>query len=379
MIIYFLIFIISTIFSILASKCFKSNRKKEGILLSFISILIPSILAGLRSSDVGTDTARYVNETFYVANTGSSLMDAINKMSNINVELPYKVLNYIVSMFTDNVNWIYFILSLITLFFVYRACYDNKSESGNYTLAYFAFLLLFFNRSLNLCRQSVAIAITIYSFKHIINKEFIKCFFLCIIACCFHSTAIVLLFLYFLINFFNGEAGSKKKKLVLFASIIFVAEYQNIFLFIINDLKLLDKRYLFYVMDYANLGTNVIIIELLFIFIANVLFYLYKSKLSKIDKKYKYYSFLLILCFIIYLIGFYANYAFRISYYFYPFIIFMISDFIEIFINQKQKILSLIIVLSILFSYSYLYYDYNKFDQTVPYKSIIFNDKSLNN
>lgn len=374
MVIYFLVFIISVFFSVLASKCFENGNKNEGRFFSLIAILIPSIMAGLRASSVGTDTAKYVNNTFYAANLSSNIFDALNNMAHINVEIPYKILNYVVSVFTDNVNWIYFILSFITLLFTYLACYDNRSEKGNYSLAYFSFLLLFFNRSLNLCRQSIAIAIILYSFKYVMDKKFTKCIFWCIIGCCFHNTAIMLILLYFLINFFTGKASNKKKFLVLIGALFFVSQYQNIFLFLINDLKLLDKRYLFYVTDYADLGTNMIIIELLFILVLNIVFYLYKSRLSKIDIKFDCYLFLLMLSFIIYLTGFYANYAFRISYYFYPFVIFMISDLVEYFKGQKQKTLSFVLILTVLFSYSYLYYEYNKFDETVPYKSIILSE-----
>ena len=172
MVFYITVYLLSAFFSILACNSFKKNNKIYGIILSIIAILIPCIIAGLRCETIGTDTSKYVAKTFIAAQNGYNYSSAMSNMNNVaNVEYFYKLITFIISRVTNNVNWMYFIISLITVTLIYLTCYDNRTDKGNYTLAYFSFLVLFFNRSLNLSRQSIAIAILLYSSKFIFKKK----------------------------------------------------------------------------------------------------------------------------------------------------------------------------------------------------------------
>ena len=371
MLFYLIIYFISSIFCAIGSNCFKINKKNIGIFFSIIAILIPCIISGFRIKTIGTDTSKYVASTFDAALHGTGYKEAFKYMDNVaNVEYLYKLINYIISRITNNVNWIYFSISLITTTFVYLACYNNRTQSGNYSISYFAFLVLFFNRSFNLSRQSLSIAIILYASKYIFEKDLRKYVFFCIIASGFHSTSIFFTLLYFIVNYIiKGKAKTIKKVFLVLTTLLFVLQYQNILLFIINEMGILDRRYLFYVIDYTNKGTNILLIELLFIGFLIITTFIFRKNIQ--NEKIKIYSLFIVLSFIIYLIGIYASYAFRLSYYLYAFCIFVIQYLTEIYKQKNDRIIVTIIACTILCFYSYLYYDVYKFDQTVPYKSII--------
>lgn len=370
MIFYIIFYLFSVFLSLIASKQFKKNNKTLGIIFSIFAILVPSIISGLRTENIGTDTSKYVSNTFNAALYGENYKDSFEYMNNAsNVEYLYKLINFIFSRITNNINWIYFFMALLTTTFIYVACYNNRTENDNYSFAYFSFLILFFNRSFNLSRQSLAVAMIIYASKFIFEKKFGKYLFWCIIASGIHSIAIFFVSLYFLVKYINGNAKTIKKILVLVLALIFVSQYQNILLLMINEFGLLDKRYLFYVIDYSNKGTNIILIELAFMAFIVFLLVIYRKKIN--NEKIKTYSMFVLLAFIIYLVGIYANYAFRLSYYLYGFVIFVNQYLLERYKQKSNRaIIEVITSIAICF-YAYLYYDVNKFDQTVPYKSII--------
>ena len=106
-----------------------------------------------------------------------------------------------------------------------------------------------------------------------------------------------------------------------------------------------------------------LIIELIFITFLIIVSFIFNKRIK--NKNVKVYCIFLALSFVIYLIGTYASYAFRLSY---------LKDSCEI---KNNRFFITILIGIVLCSYSYLYYDVNQFDQTVPYKSILSKEKIL--
>ena len=125
MIIYICVFILSITFTYFAEK---SRNKINFILCSFIAILIPSILAGIRDSGIGTDTQVYVDSSWYIIETYANqsitifIKDILN--NNIQLEIAYNLIGYCIAVLGGNIHWFYFILNFIVLLFVYLTIND---------------------------------------------------------------------------------------------------------------------------------------------------------------------------------------------------------------------------------------------------------------
>lgn len=376
MFIYFIVFVIAFIFLIIAQELFKKGNKKLGILLSIITIIILSLLAGLRTKMIGDDTKSYVQTIYEATLRQKNLSSTINLLVfNSHHDFLYVIINYIVCRLNFSINSLYFLLEFIPLLFIYMACYDNKDNKGNYALYFICFVLLFFNKSLNMCRQTISIAILIYAFKYAINKKTVKYFLLGIIATGFHITAIIFIPTYLLTRIISNSNKDFKKIFLLLLLMISIFKYQSIINFLVLKVNLLDQKYLYYINNSIGLE-NVPLLEFIFILTIGILcVILYYKKKNQLKEKEKIYIFYLIMTPIIYSLGIIGNYAFRFSYYFYYYIIFVIPLFRMIFKdNNSKKIINIVIIMS-LFIYSYLYYDYIGYDHTTPYQSIISENK----
>ena len=192
MFIYLLVFGLAAFFAYLAQKF--ENKKVLVILFSIIAILIPSVLAGVRDSNIGTDLEVYGKPFFNRA----VLSDSFEEYSNIcETELGYRIINYIVSRFSDNINIFLFVLEFIIIGIVYLAFYQRRKEIPVW-LGLLCYLFLFYSRFLNLLRQGIAVSIIIYSYKYLEKNELKKFLLAILIATMFHTTAIFAITLIFI-------------------------------------------------------------------------------------------------------------------------------------------------------------------------------------
>ena len=261
MISYFLIFLISYILSFFAEKSYKKNRKISFLFFSALSILFPSFMAGIRASGIGTDTTIYVDWVFRVNVSAGNILDVLSFISSSGIEPLYCLLNYLVSRFTDNLSVIYFTLEFIILFFVYFSCVNmSKDTKFSFSYSYLIFLLLFFNKSLNLCRQSISMAICLYSLKYIFSRNWKMFILLFLISVGFHNSAILFIPLYFVYPIIINETNRNKiiRILIILVLIIVIIFFKQI-LHIFIDIGLLSSRYNNYISKYGG-GNNVKII-----------------------------------------------------------------------------------------------------------------------
>lgn len=363
MIVYFLIFFIALLFTVLANDNFKNENKKLGILFSVLAILVPSILAGLRLKGVGTDTLYYFDAAFMYSQNSDSLLQLF-KVSDI--EPLYNVVNFIISRFTDNINAVYFVLQLIIMIFAYLTCYDNRKKIS-LPMSYLIFMLLYYNRSLNMCRQTIAIVIFLYAIKYIKEKKFFKYLLFILIAVGFHKTALFCLPIYLIIDLLNKKDAPLYRILIIISSLVLVIFYKYIMLFIINIFSFIPSRYVYYV---SNANNNLILIELILKVVLLGIVLLFSNKMIEKNDDNKILIFLMILDIILYFIGIHAASAQRLSFYIGYLNIFALAQLKDIFTERSKKMVSIIII-AILCCYSYLYYDVAQYDQTVPYYSIL--------
>ncbi len=158
MIIYMLMITISLMFSLILKKI---HSKKLYIMFAILSAIPFVIVSGFRY-DVGTDYLfRYVND-FFVLRNGENIN---------NLEIGFLVLQKI-CILLNNYQVIFIITSLITTTFIFYTIYrDSKNVQLSIVLY---FIGAFFFQSLNMVRQYVSISIILFSYKFLINKNWLK-------------------------------------------------------------------------------------------------------------------------------------------------------------------------------------------------------------
>lgn len=163
----------------------KLNNRKLWISILIIPLFL---LTAFRGLDVGNDTYNYYLSFNSLSN--ENLFSPINSR----LEIGYVLLIRLFGMLDIN----YFIFQVCISIFVYIsiAVFIYK-YSSNKSLSIFIFITMrMMFGSMNITRQYIAIAIILYSFKYLINRNLIKFSIIVLIASLFHETAIIFLIIY---------------------------------------------------------------------------------------------------------------------------------------------------------------------------------------
>ena len=193
MIIYLTVFIAS----VLIIHCTETYRMYRGekIALVFLAVLLPSLLAGLRSYEIGSDTSGYGVYWFDQAVRFKNWFSFIKYAKGYSIDYGYATLNFLASRLGHDAHIFFFILCFLELCALYQIAKQNCPK-GAISVSFMVYFLLYFNESMNTMRQFPAILIVLYSYRFIKEKKVIP-FLLCVIlAMQFHVTAIFAVVLY---------------------------------------------------------------------------------------------------------------------------------------------------------------------------------------
>lgn len=179
-------------------------------LVIVIALLMPAILAGMRSLYIGTDVLNYVYPLFNTAINSNSFFDYLSKpainggilQTVSSYEIGYTLLTYIIAKATHSFQFLQFIIELFIMLFIYLGINKLRSKPSVW-LCMLTYYLLFFNNSLNMVRQWMAMSILLFGFSYIEEKDFWKYTLVVLIAFFFHSTALLgflFYFIYWLLN-----------------------------------------------------------------------------------------------------------------------------------------------------------------------------------
>lgn len=218
MLFYLIVFVVCIIGFYISEHLVKKQQKFSTI-FAFMSILIISLVAGLRGEDVGVDVKVYIINYCQIAQYMKKLSDVLNSsMLNIGGEIGFGLLLYICTRFKYSVQLILFFIQLLTVYPIYKACtlIKTKHEKFSITLGMATYLFLYFNNTLNNMRQSVAIAFMILGMSLItVNKKKIKNYIPFIIAIFFHKSSLIGIMLLAIIKYLYYNK-KKMKKLPIF-------------------------------------------------------------------------------------------------------------------------------------------------------------------
>lgn len=184
--IYFVVFIIS---SFLCEQGFA--KKKPSFFLIGLAVLLPAFLAGVRDDTIGTDRLVYGDLLFYDVLDSQDLFHLDDIWTGW-IEPGYIYLNVLLGRIWPNINFFYFVLSLIQGVCVLAALKVlNIRKYAGY--AYAAYLFLFFQPALNLLRQSLSVSVSLLCVAFMIKNKKLFAGIAFLLAISFHNSAIIVL------------------------------------------------------------------------------------------------------------------------------------------------------------------------------------------
>jgi len=177
---YIFIFILAILFAYLAQANEKNNLHLFFSALACLTLILP---AGFRDLTVGTDSSLYPVTVF---ENGKEYEFSIMAM----IEPLYGYLGFIVRKFNGSLWHLYLITHLIIIFSFYLSFWRLRRQIS-IAFAMFLFCFIWYNISLNISRQSIAIGLVLLGYTYLIKKR-LKIFVTIVcIAILFHKSAIV--------------------------------------------------------------------------------------------------------------------------------------------------------------------------------------------
>lgn len=370
MIIYLIVFLISILLIHFAEIC--KVRKEIKFFLILISLLLPSLLAGLRSYEIGSDTTGYGLYWFNQAIRFNDWISFVKYAKGYSIDYGYASLLFIASRIGQDAHIFFFILSFLELSGLYVIVKRNCPREV-ISFSFFVYFLLYFNDSLNNMRQFPAVLIVLYSYRFIKEKKLISFLLSVILATFFHITAFFALLLYPVA--WMARNRFSKLNLLLITAIVLIAcfSFEQIFN-IINQFGINLDRYEHYIYNAESGGKFI----RLFLFGSIWIIFLFNKKkyekyISNEADIFLFYSTISVAFTSLMFLGI-TNYIIRLSYYFDFFVLIYLPSIIKF---DKMKMTrdgkikggtSFIIVVALLLFYWFITYVIRNGAQTVPYK-----------
>lgn len=170
---YIVVFIISIGFFALSDRVKFTQRKP----VVFVAVMILCLLAGLRAESIGTDTKVYLVPVFEAAKKCHSIGEYLNSSFHAftwttnyvkDLEPLFPSLVLIVTKITGSLYCVQTVLELCAILPLYVAVRKDKNTS--LWMAMFVFCMAFYNPSMNMMRQSIAMSFGVLGFEYWRNE-----------------------------------------------------------------------------------------------------------------------------------------------------------------------------------------------------------------
>lgn len=362
------IYLLTILFSLYIFYILKDRMKPNWVIC--IGIFVPAFIAGMRDTTVGTDTWFYAEPFYKEASGYNSLLDFLENAGRF--EIGYALINYFTSLLFNDFHWFLFIIQYLTLYLVAKAVFINNSKQIVLSMAIYYFL--FYNVSLNIIRQLVAVNLFLLAYVVLTKRKTLHSILIVLLSFCFHKSVI---FIAPMLYFYNWMTFLKSKRYIvmvgclislyiIFSNLEYIINFASSFL---SSSFTIFSNYAFYSTDYATQSSNVTEIILRFIFAA---FVIWSIAMKKIDKQ-KGEIYVLLICteIIILYTGTISQWVFRLTYFI---SILHVANLPTIISKYKSNriLYVLLILIPIIFVWYWLYIDHNVGD-TMPYTSKILN------
>lgn len=212
---YLTLFAFTTILFYIAQKAYERSVLSF-YLLAFVAIFALSFVAGARDNSIGTDISVYGTKVYNAASSDYGFWLSYNAVSGVS-ELFYFVINRVCSWVCDSYGLSLFVQMFIQTLFVFLAMkrYMNKAPLWITMLLY---QLYYYNLSLNLMRQGLAMAFVFWAFKYVEQRQ-LKRFIVCaVISYFFHKTGLIASIIMLAI-YWATEQSEKRQRMLLVAAV----------------------------------------------------------------------------------------------------------------------------------------------------------------
>ncbi len=188
--IYLACFAVSVLFAHYANR---TQRKQLFWLFSVLSILIPTLLAGLRDYEIGTDTMHYFNlKRYWLGAVSADSLGAYMKYyMGIGYGEPlFALLCGFVAQVFGNYSVLLFLVHTVIMTGFYIGAYRFRKEV-NPVFVLVVFYLLYYSHSLNIMRQYMAMAIVFAALADITQRKYLRYCICVAVAVLFHTSALL--------------------------------------------------------------------------------------------------------------------------------------------------------------------------------------------
>lgn len=358
MLVYIILFTFITFITCFINTKKSTKNRKIYITLAFGAM---AIVGALRKYTIGIDLQiLYYPKYIQLVNVSFS-----NLFSSSNLETGYLLFCKLLTLISKEPQTLIIVTSIITTsitgWFIYK--YSNNVKCS--TILYIILNIYFM--SMNIIRQQLAVSILLIAFHYWMNNKKLKGILIALLASTFHSSAIIVLpvlLLYgmkFKKNYLYLSAGISLFLMVTYKYIIKIYSIISSILHLSNN-----KDYASYLENEAfGIGTvninNILSVALAIIFFCIAYYYIIfinKTKDETQLKRQHFYLFMAAFYMIINIVALKMVIISRLQYYFLPFILLIIPESISLLTKNKNKLLIIILLFSILlFRFTYVFFN----------------------
>ncbi len=232
----------------------KKHQGREARISVFLALLIPCLIAGLRDNSIGTDVSWYVEPLFQCAQASDSFLEFYSleiQLPNWTVvavssyEIGFLITSYLAAHVFNNIALQLLLLQVLTIFPIYKGLAAFRDRLPVW-LGMAVYLLMYYNQSLNMMRQWIAMAFLFYGFQFLEKAQYRRYFLAMAVGALFHYCAVLglsILFLYQVLAKENIKNRTLKALLIVLIGVGTMLGLENIALL----MKMMGVRYSGYI------------------------------------------------------------------------------------------------------------------------------------
>ena len=172
------------------------------------ALLIPCLVAGLRDRTIGTDVLVYVEPLFLEARVSDSFLEFYNSFiikadtwwatTPVNeIEIGFTFLCYVAAKVFNSMPLLLFCIQALTVIPIYKGL-RAFSDTQPVWLGMVVYYLMFYNQTLNMMRQWIAMAFLFNGFQFLRSRQYRKYFLFVLVAALFHNSAVLAIGVFFI-------------------------------------------------------------------------------------------------------------------------------------------------------------------------------------
>lgn len=359
MLFYFSNFIVCLLYTFLLYLIRIVNREK---IIYIIYSVHFALIAGLRTLNVGTDTLAYNN--IFLGTMNKSFGQIISNSRFVGYELLMKIF---ASFFNGKYSPFLFFIALVTNCIFFYCAYKFK-VSKPFCVAFFYVTFYYFFQSMNMTRQTFAMALCVLGFYLYTQKKFFSSIMIFVCSVLIHSTSIIVLIFPILYKI----SWTKKKYFALALSTFIISLSYSSFIGLFSRFFESYNIYINSSVDYSSRGGRVLLV--LFYSLILVLGIFYSTRTRKYNQIFMTIQGILVISCLLGFLFSSDQLMIRIQMYFEIFIIYYLpmlffrddKEYKEVFPKISYMIIPIMVVSIVPLIFQLL----NNYGQVIPYKSI---------